>query len=116
MSVQETTYVVIGVKLPDDYFNEEERDALSYSPYSDNVHRKDIGNKDGLTVIHDGKLGGYTVIGQVLVKARHHEGDGVPFTELDIGDGTRQAIAAKLAEHFQIVAADVQPMVFTHYS
>lgn len=116
MSVQETTYIVLGVKLPFDYFSEEEREALYGGEYTDNVHQKAIGNKDGITVILDGMNGDYIVVGKVLVKARHHDGDGVSFTTLDISDSARDEVKQKLGDHFSVTLTPVHPLVFTHYS
>lgn len=116
MSVQETTYLVLGVKLPFDYFNEEEREALYGGDYCDNVHQKKIGNKDGVTLILDAMNGQYIVAGRVLLKARHHEGEGLEFTSLDITESAREEVARQLAEHFSITVQAVHPMAFTHYS
>lgn len=116
MSVQETTYIVLGVRLPFDYFSEEEREALYGGKYTDNVHKRDIGNHNGITVILDGKNGEYCVIGKVLVKARHTEGDGVSFTTLDISDSARDDVKQKLGDIFSITLTPIHPLVFTHYS
>lgn len=111
-----TSYVVLGVKLPFAFFSEDERLDLEARGFSDNVHSKTVGHKHGITVIADGMSGEYIVAGRVLARARHDDGEGLEFLTLDITDGQRQEVLEALATHLRITSADIQPLVFTHWS
>ncbi|ARV77134.1 hypothetical protein SKUL_35 [Pseudomonas phage Skulduggery] len=116
MSSNTTLYVVLGVQLPYGYFTEEERDGLD--PFRDNTHKREVGQKDGITVIEDGMCGGYTVVGHVLAKARMDEGDGLEnsILSLDGLEAKTKVVYDKLVTHFGITLPRVVPIVLTHYS
>ena len=116
MSSNTTLYVVLGVQLPFGYFTEEERDGLD--AFRDNVHKRDVGQKDGITVIEDGMCGEYTVVGHVLAKARMGEGDGLPGSVLSLDglEAQTKVVYDKLVTHFGITLPRVLPIVLTHFS
>lgn len=116
MSTSNVTYLVVGVLLASSYFTGEELDAIESQGYTDNVHKREVGNKAGLTVIHDGMGGEYTVVGKVIEKARAFDGEDLQMTDLTELPETFEAVKAQLVEHFSMTAADVRILAFTHYS
>ncbi|HID9808664.1 TPA: hypothetical protein ACXI3M_006725 [Pseudomonas aeruginosa] len=112
MSVQSNTYVLVGVKLPFEHFNEDQRE--SHEAYTDRS-RKGIHHHNGLCVIDDGMNGEYCFIGRVLAKSIDADGEGLPITECTVPAGLRAEVSDLLVEHFELSEPDVRLWAFTHY-
>ncbi len=113
MSVHSNTYVLVGVKLPFEHFNEDQRE--SHEAYTDSS-RKGIHHHNGLCVIDDGMSGEYCFIGRVLAKSIDEHCEGICPTDCTV-DGTIVVaeVADLLKQHFDLDDPDVRVWAFTHY-
>jgi hypothetical protein len=113
MDVRSNTYVIVGVKLDYDHFDEEQEESL-LEPYKDSAYRG-IEHHNGLCVISDGMSGDYIIAGRVLAKTVDDEGRGFDMTECDTSPELVAEVAGLLTEHLGIENPEVQVLAFTHY-
>lgn len=112
MSVESNTYVLLGVKLPFEHFNEEQRDQ--FEPYWDSAF-KGIQHHNGLCVVDDGMSGKYYFVGRVLAKSIDERSEGIPITDCTVTATLVAEVAGLLEQHFDLAGPDVRVWAFTHY-
>lgn len=112
MSVQSNTYVLVGVKLPFEHFNEDQRE--SHEDYTDSS-RKGIHHHNGLCVIGDGMSGEYYFIGRVIAKSIDEHGEGIRPQDISTSAMLDSEVRFLLHEHFGLQDAEVRTWAFTHY-
>lgn len=109
MGVDQTHYVMIGVKLtPDD-------PAWPSDPYEDEdgwlafiEGRPDV----KLDCVYDGMCGEYLVLGEILASSSEY--DGLEFTEIDFDENSRHAVEGIVSE-FLGDTRKATLMAFTHF-
>ncbi|WP_434681315.1 hypothetical protein J3P77_09475 [Pseudomonas sp. R1-18] len=118
MSVQSNTYLLVGVMLPYDHFDDVHDDPYEVlEPYTDSAY-KGIEHHNGLCVLYDGMGGSHIAIGRVLAKSDDQNGNygfNAPIDATTAMTPELQAEVAKLVQQQFNFAPDVRAWILTHY-
>lgn len=116
MSVNENHYIILGIKMTYDDYNEkyniEENDSL-HDAYTNRRTQK----KGDTVVIVDGMSGEYAFIGKLIAKSRESY-EGLPMTAIDKKAFSDKKLKKELIETFGFAEdeLDLNVYIFTHYS
>lgn len=115
MSVNENHYIILGIKMSyDDYnqkYNIEENDSL-HDLYTNRRNQK----KGDTVVVVDGMSSEYAFIGKLLGKSRESY-EGIPMTAIDKKVFNDKKLKKELMETFNLSEDEIKLniYVFTHY-
>lgn len=116
MSVNENHYIILGIKMSCDDYNEkyniEENDSI-HDEYDNRRSQK----KGDMVVVVDGMSGEYAFIGKLVGKSRESY-EGIPMTEITKKMFNDKKLKKELIETFGFTAEelDINVHIFTHYS
>lgn len=111
MSTGFNQYLITGVRIPYERGTYEE-----YEAYDDNGYKKEIGQKNGLTVLYDGMCGKYIVIGVVHQKSPYDQ----PFEEevVQLNSATDKTLIRNLIQAeftMEVLEEQIRTFVVTHW-
>lgn len=116
MSVNENHYIILGIKMTYDEYNEkyniEENDSI-HDEYDNRRSQK----KGDIVVIVDGMSTEYAFIGKLIAKSRESY-EGIPMTAIDKKVFNDKKLKKELIDSFGFTENEINlnVYVFTHYS
>lgn len=118
MSTQSNTYIMVGVMLSYDHFDDVHDDPfVALEPYMDSAY-KGIEHHNGLCVIYDGMGGRHIAIGRVLAKSDDQNGNYGFNQPIDataaMTPELHKEVTTLIQQQFDM-APDVRLWAFTHY-
>lgn len=116
MSVNENHYIILGIKMSYDDYNEKYKIEENETIHDQYANRRSQKSGD-MVVVVDGMSGEYAFIGKLIAKSRESY-EGIPMTAVDKKMFNDKKLKKELTEKFEFTEdeLDIQLHVFTHYS